>query len=517
MNKLVINHLDRVFVTSDAATIVKELEVVHPAAKMIVMASQQQENEFGDATNLVITFAGELLQQAGNLIIQGLHQSEVISGFQKAWDKCAELIEEMAIKTVENVRDLEAVIAALKPVVAAKKYGFEEVLTPLIAQACVQVLPRNPKNFNVDNVRVAKILGGGFMDTRVLRGVVLTRNVEGTITKVHNAKIAVFAGGIDASQTETKGTVLIHNADELKAYNRGEEEAMEKMIKEVADAGINVVVSGGAIGEMALHFIERYGMMVVKIQSKFELRRLCKAVGAIPMTRIGKPTAEEIGHCTKVAVEEVGSTVVTIFEQTEGEDSMIATLVVRAATQNMLDDVERAIDDATSAFKALCRDGRLLPGGGATEIELARRLALFGDSVPGLEQYAITKFGEALEVVPRTLAENAGLRATDIISSLYATHQNGNERHGIDIEGGCVGDMERLDVLDCLSVKANALRLASEATITVLRVDQIIMSKPAGGPKPPPQGARDEDQLDAHVRRRERRGGRGEGVRGCLW
>lgn len=216
-------------------------------------------------------------------------------------------------------------------------------------------------------------------------------------------------------------------------YNKSEEQAMEKIIKEISESGAKVVVAGSSIGEMALHFLERYKLMVVKVPSKFELRRIAKAVGATPLVRLGKPTPEELGYCDYVSVEEIGSTKVTIFRQ-DSDQGQIATLVVRASTQNILDDVERAIDDGVNAYKALLNDPRFVPGAGAVEIELSRRLQQYGDSTPGLVQYAIKKFGEAFEVVPRTLAENGGHKTTDIISSLYATHQQGNINHGIEIE-----------------------------------------------------------------------------------
>jgi len=493
MNKMIVNHLDKLFVTSDAATIMRELEVQHPAAKLVVLASQMQEQEIGDGTNFVLVFCAELLGNAEALVQKGLHPSEVISGFMLAQQKAQEFLKELTVYTLEQVRNLTEVTKCLRSVISAKQYGYEDMLAPLIATACIQVVPKNAKNFNVDNVRTAKILGGGVLDTQVLRGHVLVREPEGVIKHVKNAKIAVFAGGIDMTSTETKSVVEIKNADQLINYNRSEEAAMEKAIKEIADAGINVVVSGGAVGEMALHFLERFKVMVVKCPSKFELRRVCKSIGATPLVRLGAPTPEETGSSDIVTLEEIGSTKVTIFRQEKEEKAGISTIVVRASTQNILDDIERAIDDGVSAYKAMVQDSRFLPGAGAVEIELAKRIQAYGDSTPGLVQYSIKKFGEAFEVIPRTLAENAGLKATDILSGLYAAHQKGNPTHGIDIEEGKIGDALALGILDQTGSKSSAIRLATDAAITVLRIDQIIMAKQAGGPKIPKQGPMDSD------------------------
>jgi len=233
-------------------------------------------------------------------------------------------------------------------------------------------------------------------------------------------------------------------------------------------------------------------MMVIKVLSKFELRRVAKAVGATPIARLGAPVPEELGYCDIVAVEEIGSTKVTVFRQTE-ETKGISTLLVRASTQNLLDDFERSIADGVNVYKSMCKDPRFVPGAGATEIELAKLVQALGDSTPGLVQYAIKKFGEAFETVPRTLIENAGFNPTYVLPALYAAHQEGRSGAGIDIEDGTVRDVKELNVLDLLSTKLSAIRLSTDAVCTILRVDQLIMAKQAGGPKPPQQGGRDED------------------------
>lgn len=497
MNKMVINHLEKLFVTNDAATIVNELEIEHPAAKMVVMASQMQLQEVGDGTNLCVIFAGELLRLAESLLQMGLHPSEIVSGYEKAADKALELLSELVVHEVKDIRDRDAVIAALTPAIASKQFGYEDRLAAIVAEACLNVLPKTSANFNVDNVRVVKVLGAGVMDSRVMRGMVFARHPEGEIRGAKDAKVLVISCPLDVQMTETKGTVLIKSAKQLTDFSKGEEEAMEKVIKEIADSGVTVLVAGGKVGDLALHFCNRYKIMVVRLLSKFELRRLAKVVGATALPRVGAPTAEEAGHCDIVEVDEIGDSRVVVFRQ-ETEDSAIATVVVRGSSKNVMDDIERAIDDGVNVFKGMTKDPRFLPGAGATEVELSQRLKSFGEKTPGLEQYAIKQFAKAFECVPRNLAENAGLRAGELLSMLYAAHAEGKNCEGFDVVNSgatpATGDMHAAGVWDLLSTKYWAVRFAANAANTVLRVDQIIMAKAAGGPKAPPQaGGRDQD------------------------
>ncbi|XP_068756685.1 T-complex protein 1 subunit theta-like, partial [Montipora capricornis] len=234
--------------------------------------------------------------------------------------------------------------------------------------------------------------------------------------------------------------------------------------------------------------------IIFRLNSKFDLRRLCRSVGATILPKFTTPTSEEIGRCDEIKVSEIGGTSVTIFKQ-EREETAVSTIVIRGSTENIMDDIERAVDDGVNTFKALTRDDRFVPGAGATEIELAKLISTYGETCAGLEQYAIQKFAESLEVIPRTLAENAGVKATELISKLYAAHQGGDKNAGFDNEGSgaAVKDAVKAGILDLYIVKYWALKFATDAAVTVLRVDQIIMSKPAGGPKPKDNPNWDED------------------------
>jgi len=493
MNKMVINHLDKLFVTNDAATMLKELEVQHPAAKLLVMASQMQEQEMGDGTNWVLIFAGALLDSAGELLKMGLSPAEVIEGYDMACKKAMEILPELVCCSVKDMRNFDEVSRALRPAIASKQYGNEEFLSDLITKACLSVFPQSG-HFNVDSVRVQKIMGSGVYASEIVHGMVFRRAVEGNITKVKDAKMAVFSCPLDSMATETKGTVLIKSADELMSFSKGEEDLLESQIKSIAETGCNVIVTGGKAADMAVHFCNKYNIMVVRLMSKFDLRRLCQATQATALPKLMPPSPEEAGHCDMVHVDEIGDTSVVVFKQ-EREDTAVATIVIRGSTSNVMDDIERAVDDGVNCFKALTRDNRMVPGAGAVEMELAQRVASYGQTIPGLEQYAVKKFAEAFEIFPRTMAENAGVKATELISNLYAAHSKGEKTAGFHIEGegAATFDATAAGVRDSFLVKYWAIKFASNAATTVMRVDQIIMAKQAGGPKPKDNPNWDED------------------------
>ncbi|PFH48906.1 hypothetical protein AMATHDRAFT_148838 [Amanita thiersii Skay4041] len=511
-NKLVINHLGRLFVTSDAATIIREIEVVHPAAKLLVMASQAQESEMGDATNTVLIFAGELLKRAESLLVMGLHPSEVIKGYELALAKALAELETLSTYSLPKPFTLEALASAFRPAIASKQYGFEDTLSKLVAEAVLAVMPSNPKSFNVDNVRVVKIMGGNLSMSKVVQGMVFGREPEGMADDTSfllHAKVAVFTSALDISQTETKGTVLLKNADEMLNFTTGEEKQLEKIIKEIADAGVKVVIGGSSVGELALHYFNRFNIAVIKVLSKFDLRRLCRVVNATPLARMGAPTPEEAGFVDVFETVEIGGDRVTVLRQLvpgdqgydptgQGEKTRTATIVLRGATANHLDDLERAVDDGVNVVKSLMKDSRLVPGAGATELELSKRVEEYGSGLKGLVQHAVKRYASALEVVPRTLVENAfgGAEGNEILSQLWTKHaREDGPVWGIDIELERDGTLRATEheIYDSLAAKSWAIRLATEAAISVLSVDSIIMSKPAGGPKVPQQAGNWDD------------------------
>ncbi|VDP90405.1 unnamed protein product [Echinostoma caproni] len=489
-NKIVINHIGKQFITNDAATILKELEVAHPAAKLLVMASQQQEQEAGDGTNIVFQLAGSLLEQARDLLRMGLSVAQVTEGYELGREKAMEILDDLVVESVSDLRNHDSVRRVIKTSIMSKQVELADFLSDLITKACISILPQK-SHFNVDNVRVLKVLGAGVSSSKIVRGMVFRRETEGEVKEAKDCKIAIFSCPIDTLQTETKGTVLLTTADELTQFSKGEENLMEKHMRAIADAGVRVVVSGGKVGELALHYANKLGLMVVRLSSKFDIRRLCQATGAVALPRLTTPSPEELGHVAHVRTDEVADASVVIFEQ-----GSVVTILVRGSTENIMDDVERAIDDGVNTFKCLTRSPKLVAGAGATEIELARRLLAYADTLTGLEQYSVREFARAFEVVVRALAENAGEKATEIIAMLYAKHLSGQVHTGLITKPGGeveVNDAVKFEILDIHMVKRWAIRFATDAACTVLRVDQIIMARPAGGPKPRQPGAPDED------------------------
>ncbi|KAJ1919629.1 T-complex protein 1 subunit theta [Mycoemilia scoparia] len=505
-NKMVINQLEKLFVTNDAATIIRELDVVHPAAKLLA----------GDGTNYVIIFASELLQKAEELLRMGLHPSEISIGYELAMKKALDLLENEIKSVSVDLKNRDDLLKAARTAISAKQYGYEDFLGNLVVEAVQSAMPQKPENFNVDNVRVVKVMGGNLRQSRVVRGMVFPRDPETFVKEAKHAKVAVFSCPIDIGQTETKGTVLLHNAKEMLEYTKGEEAQLEKAVLELVDAGISVVVGGSGIGDLAVHYLNRHNILAITCPSKFELRRLCRVIGANTMARFGAPTPEEMGYCDIVTTEEIGSDRVTVFRQYTDEESTehaderpafasrifkspVVTLVLRGATQNLLDDIERAVDDGVNIVKALTKDQRLVPGAAATEIELSRRITKEANLTPGISQHAMRRYADAFEVFPRTLADNAGMNSTEMIAKLFAAHSTTDAASaphayamGIDVDS----DQAKLkntvaegaQIFDSLAVKQWAIRYATQAALTVLQVDQIIMAKRAGGPKLPQQG-----------------------------
>jgi T-complex protein 1 subunit theta len=491
MNKLIVNHLGKHYVTSDTSTMITELEVMHPAAKLLVLAAKSQEQECGDATNFCVSFGGELLQRAEELLKEGIHANDVLKGYELARDKALEFLDSSKAWSCTDVRSEDQIIKCVTSALAAKQFGMESMLAKMVAQACVKVMPPKPSNFDVDNIRTTKIHGGNLTKSFVVEGMAIAREPIGVEKCKEKAKVCVYAEGIETNSTETKGTVLLNNAEELMNFTKGEEERMEQFVKEIKDAGVDVVVAGGGISEIAIHFLNKYRILALKISSKFELRRVCRTVGATSIIRTGPPIPEELGYVESIKLEEISSQKLTIIKS---RDAKISTIVLRSASPNVLDELERSVDNAVNVVRCVTKSPNFVAGAGATEIEMAHQLQQFGATVPGLDQYAVLKFSEALEVVPKVLAENAGHNHVDAITALYAAHEKGEKSKGIDVDSSAmVCDAVERGILDHCESKRWAIRFTVDAVLTVLQVDQIIMAKQAGGPKPPEGGDRDDD------------------------
>ena len=333
-----------------------------------------------------------------------MHVNDIITGYEKALDVAYKTLDgsfalllsplELATTTESDLRDVDSVTSAILPVICSKQYGYEDVLARAIAEACIYTLlpaPAAPK-LDVDNVRTVRLLGGSIAQTHMMAGMVLMNLPQNDVLHVKDAKVLVLTCGLEASSSETKGTVLIQSANELLHFTRGEETAFGDEIEAIARTGVNVIFAGGSISEIARHFLNKFGIMGVSVGSKFDLRRICKTLGATALVRVGPPTAEEIGSCSAVDVVEIGGKKVIVLRQENG-GGRIATVVIRGSTENLMEDVERAVDDGVNSVKTLCTDPRLVVGAGGAEMAMAVRVAAFGEECPGLDQYAVRKVG----------------------------------------------------------------------------------------------------------------------------
>lgn len=385
-----------------------------------------------------------------------------------------------------------------------------------MAKACISICPADPKRFNVDNVRFAKVMGGSVQDCSVVRGFCLAHGTQGSVKHIKNAKVAVFGCAIDRDEGETKGTIVMETAEQLRTYTQKEEQRMKAVVEEICSTGATVVATGSTVSEIALHYLEQKGVMVIKILSKFDLRRFCLATHSTALVRLGAPTAEELGFVKSIDVKEVGGTQVLVISQEDTEsssssvpssfkngeeseetiNSRISTIIIRSATQAALDDIERVLIDAVNTYRTATRDPQFVAGGGAFEMELSKKIAEYGKTQTDLSQYSIASFAESLQAIPRLLAETSGLDANEITSKLAHKHAEGNSNDGVDCHRLCICDVvKESGVLDSRLLKEWVLRFGVDCVKSILSVDSIIMAKPAGL-KPPPEktiGAADQD------------------------
>ena len=502
MNKYIINQHDKLYLTKDASVMTEQLDINHPAANIFVRASKAQDEQCGDATNYVITFGGELLNKAADMISGGLHLSDIVTGYEEGYKKCMELFDKIPTQDKNDLKNKEIVTTLIEPVIKTKLvHEQEKILAPLIAEACISALPEDKTKFNLDNVRVAQILGGSLLDSSLVKGLIEVRDVEGCVTKVEKCKVAVYNCPLENQGPETSDEVVFKNANDLLNYTKGEEDHMEKIIKEIVDSGVTAVVVGGAISNMALHFLDKYGILAFRILSKFELRRVARALGATLLVRLGAPTPEEMGYADEISVQEISSTK-CIYINNNSEKNHYATIVLRGTTQGMLANMERIIQDGVNLYKSMCKSTIFAPGAGATEMFLANEIKNYSKTIKSLDQYGIEKFGEAFEVIPRTIMENSGYNVNETISSLRSKSLK-NPKCGVCIEDGEIKDaFEDMQIYDHLDTKKWAIQFAVEAALTILRIDQIIVAKPAGGPaalqgkKPPPEIAEQQREQD---------------------
>jgi len=492
MDKMLVSDSGDVVVTNDGVTILKEMDIDHPAANMIVEVSETQEDEVGDGTTTAVVVAGELLEQAEELLDSDVHATTIAQGYRQAAERAKEIVTEEAIEvSAEDRETLEQIAATAMTGKGAE--SARDTLAELIVDAVLAV--EDDEGVDTDNISVETVVGGSIDTSELIEGVIVDKERvdENMPYAVEDADVALFDGAIEVQETEIDAEVNVTDPDQLQQFLDQEEEQLQEMVDDLVDAGTDVVFVGDGIDDVAQHYLAQEGVLAVRRAKDSDLRSLARATGGRVVSNLDDLSEEDLGFAGSVAQKDIGGDERIFVE--EVDDAKSVTLVLRGGTEHVVDEVERAVDDSLGVVRTTLADGHVVPGGGAPETELALALRDFADSVGGREQLAVEAFADALEVIPRTLAENAGLDPIDSLVDLRARHDGGDFGAGLDARNGEVVGMDDDGVVEPLRVKTQAIESATEAATMILRIDDVIAAGdlkgggtgddddgPAGGP-----------------------------------
>jgi thermosome len=491
MDKMLVTSFGDVTISNDGATIVKEMDVQHPAAKMLVEVAKTQDAEVGDGTTSAMILAGALLKKAEDLLDQDVHPTVIIEGYKKAMEKALETVDKVAIKVdpLDKKRLMEVAITTLsgKSVVA----GHYERLAELVVDAVKQVAEKVGDKYKVDldNIKLEKKKGESLDETQLISGVVLDKEVvhPGMPKRVENAKIAILDCALEIEKTEITAKINITTPEQMKSFLDEESAMLKGLVDKVADSGATFVVVQKGIDDIAQHYFAKRGIAAIRRAKRSDVENLAKACSARIITTLEDLTAKDLGYAKLVEERRVGKDTMVFVEGCKNPKAV--TILVRGGTDRMVDEAERSLHDAKCVVRNVVQDPWIVPGGGASEEEVAARVREFGKSFSGREQLAVFKFAEAMEEIPLTLAENSGLDPVDILVELRSTHAKGEKNYGVNVDTGRVGDMTKVNVVEPASVKKQAIKSATEAAITLLKIDDVIAaSAPKRGPMPPEGG-----------------------------
>lgn len=494
MDKLLVDSLGDVTITNDGVTILKEMDVQHPAAKMIIEASKTQDNEVGDGTTTVAILAGELLKKAEDLLSLNVHPTVIVDGYRMAAEKALKMLDGMAIKVSDKDRDLLELIA--KTAITGKasesqdskmsKYAVDLVLSAIDTY-------NGKKKFDMDRVNVEKKVGESTEDSELMEGMVVDKEIvhQNMPRRIENAKIALLSAPIEAKDTETKTEYQITSSAQFQMFMEHEKAAVKAVADKVIASGANVVFCQKGIDDMAQHYLANAGILALRRVIKSDLDKLSRATGANVITGLDELKPSDLGTASVVEERRVGTGVMTFVTGTKNTSF---TLLLRGGTQQVLNDLERSLDDALHAVADVVEDGLVIAGGGAPEVELSLRLREYASTLKGREQLAVLKFAEALEIIPKTLAENAGFNPIDKLVELKNRHET-EKYAGLNAYTGQVVDMRNLGVVEPIRVKIQAIQSATDAAGLILRIDDVLASTkkpperaPGAGGMPPGMG-----------------------------
>ena len=490
MDKMLVDSFGDVTITSDGRTILDEMDVQHPAAKMLVEVAKTQDKEAGDGTTSAVIIAGELLSRAEELIDKNIHPTVIIDGYRKAADKALETLEKIAIpidlKSTEYLKKAASTSMGSKLVAEYKDYLADLAVKAMLAVAEKQA--DGTYRADVDDVKVEKKTGESLRDTSLINGIVLDKEIvhSGMPKRLEKAKIALLDASLENEKPEMDTKISIESPDQIEAFLKEEETMLRNMVDKVLASGANVVVCQKGIDDMAQHFMSRKGVIAIRRAKKSDMEKLARATGAKIISNIDALAASDLGYAALVEERRTGDDKMTYIEGCKNPKSV--TLLIRGGTQRMTAEAERSIHDALCVVKDLIEDPRIVAGGSAPEMEMANVIKKYAQTVQGREQLAIIIFAESLEAIATTLAENAGLDPVDILSELRTRHQKGETWAGIDVLAGKVEDMTKINVYEPLAVKKQIIKSANEAASMILKIDDVIASQKMKSPPMPPGG-----------------------------
>ncbi|MEM2846529.1 MAG: thermosome subunit beta [Nitrososphaerota archaeon] len=475
MDKMLVDSFGDVTITSDGATILKEMEVEHPVAKMLVEVAKAQDAEVGDGTTTVVVLAGELLAKAEELIEKEVHPAIIIDGYKKAAVKALEVYDQIAAPV--SIEDKETLKKIAKTAMSAKVVSEDaDYLAEIVVDAILRVAEQvNGKwTVDLDNIKLEKKEGQSIRDTSIIDGVVLDKEVvhPGMPKIVHDARIALLDAPLEIEKTEFDAKLHIETPEQMKAFMEQEEQMLKEMVDKIAAAGANVVICQKGIDDVAQHFLARRGILAVRRVKRSDIEKVARATGARIITRIEEISEKDLGRAKLVEERRVGEDKMVFIEGCENPKAI--TILIRGGTKRLVDEAERSIKDALNVVKDVLVEPKIVAGGGAPEVEVSLALRDYAKTLPGKEQLAVEKFAEAVEIVPAQLAENAGLDPIEALVNLRAKHKEGQRWAGINVFEGKIDDMYKLNVLEPVLVKKQAIKSAVEAAAMILRIDDII-------------------------------------------
>ena len=488
LDKMLVDSLGDVTITNDGATILKEIDAQHPAAKMMVEISKTMDTEVGDGTTSSVVFAGALLEKAEKLLEKNVHSTVIIDGYQAASEKALELLTKLA-KTIKP-DDRESLIKIAKTSMQSKLVSEDSVpLSKLVVDAILKIVEINDNvhSVDLDNLKVEKKAGGSIDDTALINGIVLDKEIvhSGMPTKIEKSKIALVNAALEVEKTEMSAEIRISDPTQMEQFLEEENRMLKSMVDKLHTVGVNVLICQKGIDDIAQHYLSKYGILAVRRVKESDMTKLAKATGGRITTNLEDISANDLGHAELVQQKKVESDKWVFIEGCKNPRSI--TVLIRGGSQRVVDEVDRSMHDALMVVKDVVEKPAIVAGGGSPEAYLAAELNEWSGNSEGREQLAIQQYAEAFDSIPLTIAENAGMDPIDTIITLRANQSNGKEAVGINAKEGKIGNMFSLDIVEPLAVKEQIIKSATETACMILRIDDVIAVSggPSAGGMPP--------------------------------